>query len=119
MSAFPACADVSVNDCAFGDVESNFGEANYLVTLHAVSRGVGEGRGHAATAEIGGGQGQVQGDAQGGARDITGLEKRPAKVCAPFQMLGLIEDDLREAIGIDVTPLAGRTNVFGFDRSHR
>ena len=34
-------------------------------------------------------------------------------------MLGLIEDDLREAIGIDVTPLAGRTNVFGFDRSHR
>ena len=48
-------------------------------------------------------------------RDYYGLEKRPVKVCEPFQMLGLIEDDLREAIGIDVTPLMGRTNMFGFD----
>ena len=50
-------------------------------------------------------------------RDYYGLEKRPVKVCEPFQMLGLIEDDLREAIGIDVTPLMGRTNMFGFDNS--
>lgn len=50
-------------------------------------------------------------------RDHYGLEKRPVKVCEPFQMLGLIEDDLREAIGIDVTPLMGRTNMFGFDNS--
>ena len=48
-------------------------------------------------------------------RDYYGLEKRPVKVCEPFQMLGLIEDDLREAIGIDVTPLTGRGTFFGFD----
>ena len=48
-------------------------------------------------------------------RDHYGLEKRPVKVCEPYQMLGLIEDDLKEAIGIDVTPLMSRTNMFGFE----
>ena len=48
-------------------------------------------------------------------RDHYELEKRLVKVHEPFQMLGLIEDDLKEAIGIDVTPLAGRTNMFGFE----
>ncbi len=48
-------------------------------------------------------------------RDFYGLEKRPVKVCEPFQMLGLIEDDLKEAIGVDVAPLMGRTTMFGFD----
>ena len=48
-------------------------------------------------------------------RDHYGLEKQPVKVCEPYQMLGLIEDDLKEAIGIDVTPLMGRTNMFGFE----
>lgn len=44
-----------------------------------------------------------------------GLENRPVKVCEPFQMLGQIDDDLREAIGVDVTSLMGRSNMFGFD----
>ena len=48
-------------------------------------------------------------------RDHYGLEKRLVKVHEPYQMLGLIEDDLKEAIGIDVTPLMSRTNMFGFD----
>jgi hypothetical protein len=48
-------------------------------------------------------------------RDFYGLEKRPVKVCEPFQMLGLIEDDLKEAIGVDVAPLMGRTTFFGFE----
>ena len=48
-------------------------------------------------------------------RDYYGLEKRPVKVHEPYQMLGLVEDDLKEAIGIDVTPLMGRTNMFGFE----
>ncbi len=30
-------------------------------------------------------------------RDYYGLEKRPVKIREPYQMLGLIEDDLREA----------------------
>ncbi len=48
-------------------------------------------------------------------RDHYGLEKRLVKVHEPYQMLGLIEDDLKEAIGIDVTPLTSRTNMFGFE----
>ncbi len=48
-------------------------------------------------------------------RDHYGLEKRLVKVCEPYQMLGLIEDDLKQAIGIDVTPLMNRTNMFGFE----
>ena len=51
-------------------------------------------------------------------REHYRLEKRPVKVCEPFQMLGLIEDDLKEAIGIDVTALMGRTNMFGFENSN-
>ena len=51
-------------------------------------------------------------------REHYGLEKRLVKVCEPFQMLGLVEDDLKEAIGIDVTPLLGRTNMFGFENSN-
>jgi hypothetical protein len=48
-------------------------------------------------------------------RDYYGLEKRLVKVCEPFQMLGLIEDDLKEAIGVDVAPLMGRGTFFGFE----
>jgi hypothetical protein len=50
-------------------------------------------------------------------REHYGLEKRLVKVCEPFQMLGLVEDDLKEAIGVDVTALMGRTNMFGFENS--
>src|SRR5271157_142889 len=48
-------------------------------------------------------------------RDHYRLEKRPVKICEPFQMLGLIEDDLKQALGVDVAPLMGRTNMFGFE----
>ena len=48
-------------------------------------------------------------------RDHYGLEKRRVKVCEPFQMLGLIDDDLKEAIGVDVAALMGRGTFFGFD----
>ncbi len=47
-------------------------------------------------------------------RDHYGLEKKLVKICEPYQMLGLIEDDLKEAIGVDVAPLFSRTNMFGF-----
>lgn len=46
-------------------------------------------------------------------RDYYGLEKRTVKVYEPYQMLGLIEDDLRDAIGIDTQGVGGRTNMFG------
>jgi len=47
-------------------------------------------------------------------RDHYGLEKKLVKICEPYQMLGLIEDDLKQAIGVDVAPLFSRTNMFGF-----
>jgi hypothetical protein len=48
-------------------------------------------------------------------RDHYGLEKRLVKVIEPFQMLGLIEDDLRHAMGVDVAPLIGRKTMFGYE----
>ena len=36
------------------------------------------------------------------------------KVHEPYQMLGLVEDDLRAAMGIDVTSVFSRDTIFGF-----
>jgi hypothetical protein len=47
-------------------------------------------------------------------RDYYGLEKRPVKVHEPYQMLGLVEDDLAEAMGLDVTGVFPRKTMFGF-----
>ncbi len=49
-----------------------------------------------------------------GLREHYGLEKRPVKVHEPYQMLGLIEDDLIEVMGIDTTGVFGRATMFGF-----
>ena len=47
-------------------------------------------------------------------REHFGLEKRPVRVHEPFQMLGLVEEDLREAMGLDVVGVVPRTTMFGF-----
>ena len=47
-------------------------------------------------------------------RDYYSLEKRPTKVCEPYQMLGEIEEDLMDAIGIDVVSLPAPGTIFGF-----
>jgi len=47
-------------------------------------------------------------------RDHYGLEKRPVKVWEPYQMLGWIDPDLRDALGLDVDGLIGRNTLFGF-----
>ena len=47
-------------------------------------------------------------------RDYYGLEKRPVRVHEPFQMLAEVEDDLRAAMGIDVTGIFARNTKFGF-----
>ncbi|MCC6580951.1 MAG: methyltransferase [Phycisphaeraceae bacterium] len=47
-------------------------------------------------------------------RDHFGLEKRPVKVHEPYQMLGLIEDDLLRALGVDVDGVHGNKTIFGF-----
>jgi len=38
----------------------------------------------------------------------------PVKVSEPYQMLGLIEDDLAKIIGCDFISVGGRNNMFGF-----
>ncbi|MEX0330969.1 MAG: uroporphyrinogen decarboxylase family protein [Puniceicoccaceae bacterium] len=47
-------------------------------------------------------------------RDYYGLEKKPVKVPEPYQMLGMVEDDLREAMGIDTTSIFPYKTIFGF-----
>jgi hypothetical protein len=47
-------------------------------------------------------------------RDRCGLEKRPAKIHEPYQMLGLVEDDLQRALGLDVEGVFGAETLFGF-----
>lgn len=48
-------------------------------------------------------------------RKYYGLREMPVKVCEPYQMLGFIEDDLKEVIGIDTQSLDGPRNMFGFE----
>ncbi len=47
-------------------------------------------------------------------RDYYGLEKRLVKVHEPYQMLGWIDEDLKEILGIDIEPVIGRNTLFGF-----
>lgn len=47
-------------------------------------------------------------------REHYGLERRPVKIHEPFQMLGVIEDDLRAAMGVDTAGVFPRTTLFGF-----
>jgi hypothetical protein len=49
-----------------------------------------------------------------GLRDYYGLEKHPVRVHEPFQMLGLIEGDLADAMGLDVVGVFPRSTMFGF-----
>ena len=47
-------------------------------------------------------------------RDHYGLEPRPVKVHEPYQMLGLLEDDLLDAIGVDTVGIMPLATMFGF-----
>jgi hypothetical protein len=52
-------------------------------------------------------------------RRALGLDKpgEPVKVVEPYQMLGEVAADLREALGIDVVNLPGPKNMFGFENT--
>jgi len=43
-----------------------------------------------------------------------GLEPQPVKVCEPYQMLRLVEDDLKAAFGVDTTAIFPNRTFFGF-----
>jgi hypothetical protein len=49
-----------------------------------------------------------------GLREHYGLEKRPVKVYEPYQMLGLIDEDLKQIMGIDVEGIPAPETLFGF-----
>lgn len=51
-------------------------------------------------------------------RDYYGLEKRPVKVHEPYQMLGWLDEDLKQAMGIDVEGAFGRNTIFGFSNEN-
>jgi hypothetical protein len=47
-------------------------------------------------------------------REHYGLERRPVKVHEPYQMLGLMENDLLDVLGCDVVGINARMTMFGF-----
>jgi hypothetical protein len=47
-------------------------------------------------------------------RDHYGLATQPVKIHEPYQMLGLVEDDLQRAMGLDVEGIPARKTMFGF-----
>jgi hypothetical protein len=51
-------------------------------------------------------------------REHYGLPRRLVKVHEPYQMLGWIDDDLAEAIGIDVAAVIGPNTMFGFPNTN-
>ncbi len=49
-----------------------------------------------------------------GLRDHYGLEKRLVKIHEPYQMLGLVEEDLKQVLGIDIEGVYAAETLFGF-----
>lgn len=49
-----------------------------------------------------------------GLRRHYGLEPRTPVVLCPYQMLGVVDDDLRDVLGIDTKPLWSPMTMFGF-----
>ena len=47
-------------------------------------------------------------------RAAMGLPAEPPKVHEPYQLLGFVEEDVRQALGVDVVGLWGRGTIFGF-----
>lgn len=47
-------------------------------------------------------------------RAYYGLEQRPVKIHEPYQMLGLLEGDLLDAVGADVVGMEPLSTMFGF-----
>lgn len=50
-------------------------------------------------------------------REHYGLEKHPIRVIEPFQMLGEVESDLQEVIGVDCQSVFGPRNMFDIDET--
>ena len=51
-------------------------------------------------------------------RAALGLEDRPVRVHEPLQLLGEVEEDLRQALGIDVVGVTSDTTLYGFQNKN-
>lgn len=51
-------------------------------------------------------------------REYYGLPRHPITIWEPMQMLGLIEDDLKQALGVETTSLCGDYNMFGIKQEN-
>lgn len=47
-------------------------------------------------------------------RDYLGLEKRPVKILEPVQLLGVLDEDVRQALGVQTQPCWGSGSMMGF-----
>ncbi|MHB1294006.1 MAG: uroporphyrinogen decarboxylase family protein [Anaerolineae bacterium] len=47
-------------------------------------------------------------------RAALGLEQRPVRVHEPFQMLGTVEEDVLDALGVDIIGLSDDSTFFGY-----
>lgn len=47
-------------------------------------------------------------------REYYGLDRHPVKVIEPYQMLGEIEPDLEEVLGVDIIGAWAKNTIFGF-----
>ncbi len=52
-------------------------------------------------------------------REHYGLERRPVKILDSFQMLGVIDDDLKEVLQTDVVGVYGQRDIFGVLQGER
>lgn len=52
-------------------------------------------------------------------REYYGLEKRIIKILEPVQMLGVLDEDLKEAMGIQTVPLWGAGTMYGFRQTDK
>lgn len=48
-------------------------------------------------------------------RTACGLEERKIKINEPLQLLGMVEDDLLQELGMDVADVTNNFNMFGFE----
>ncbi|MGN0492802.1 MAG: uroporphyrinogen decarboxylase family protein [Acutalibacteraceae bacterium] len=46
-------------------------------------------------------------------RQYYGLPKKPISIIDPYQMLGFVDEDLKQAMGVDTDYVWGKTNIFG------
>jgi hypothetical protein len=51
-------------------------------------------------------------------RDALGLEKRTIKVHEPFQLLGMIDDDIRETLGLCIAEVSNNYTIFGYENKN-